>query len=385
MGASGAPSRAAGTVFGALASRAVQAADSSVHVVVGLAGDFQDDVAPGALGQNLTSSNCVLPGATSSSRLLEFAEWCNTSSPEALGRAAFLSELAAMQAGLDELDLPDRALAADLLAAAFVEPPQILGLPDGALKAELQAWQAVCKACRPVGRPAQYISYRDLPTSAGELQRRTDAAVVLLQTAALQSAIAVGRAIGAWRSSGAPRDASFGNNSVLWGDRRASGMGDTNTEMLVQHLDGARKSMFSPDSRSRARTSSFNPSISLPDFLQECIQVSADFEQRRAAVMEALIRRCPVADSSADSSLCHYAKWVPGQRRVFSSEAHDGGSFESWGAEVFASLDGGALTHPKELIRSLGHGAPPYTEMSTNSKSGEFFFFSGDRRFLISR
>merc|ERR1712146_310110 len=38
---------------------------------------------------------------------------------------------------------------------------------------------------------------------------------------------------------------------------------------------------------------------------------------------------------------------------------------------------------PSQLIKSLGRDAPPFKVLSTNSKSGEFFFFSGDNRFLV--
>lgn len=53
------------------------------------------------------------------------------------------------------------------------------------------------------------------------------------------------------------------------------------------------------------------------------------------------------------------------------------------GAEVFAGLDGGSAASPSQLLESLGRSAPSYKVLSTNSKSGEFFFFSGDSRYLV--
>lgn len=56
---------------------------------------------------------------------------------------------------------------------------------------------------------------------------------------------------------------------------------------------------------------------------------------------------------------------------------------DSFSTEVFANLDDGQTAGPRMVLRSLGRHAPEYKTMPTNSKSGEFFFFSGDRRFLI--
>jgi len=57
--------------------------------------------------------------------------------------------------------------------------------------------------------------------------------------------------------------------------------------------------------------------------------------------------------------------------------------YESLGAEVFAGLDQGKSANPQLVLGSLGSASAPYKTMSTNSKSGEFFFFSNDRRFLV--
>lgn len=57
--------------------------------------------------------------------------------------------------------------------------------------------------------------------------------------------------------------------------------------------------------------------------------------------------------------------------------------YECMGAEVFSGLDEGKVGNPKLIIDSLGSESKPLKTMSTNSKSGEYFFLSGDRRFIV--
>lgn len=57
--------------------------------------------------------------------------------------------------------------------------------------------------------------------------------------------------------------------------------------------------------------------------------------------------------------------------------------FESVSMEVLGNLDGGVATGPEHLLKSMGYGAAEYDGMNTNSKSGELFLLSGDRRFII--
>lgn len=55
--------------------------------------------------------------------------------------------------------------------------------------------------------------------------------------------------------------------------------------------------------------------------------------------------------------------------------------FEVYCAEIFHTLE--EQTSAPALLESLGESSGEYKSLSTNSKSGEFFFLSQDRKFLI--
>ena len=59
----------------------------------------------------------------------------------------------------------------------------------------------------------------------------------------------------------------------------------------------------------------------------------------------------------------------------------DGQKFEVFCAEIFHTLE--EQTSATALLESLGESSGEYKSLSTNSKSGEFFFLSHDRKFLI--
>eukprot|EP00927_Polykrikos_kofoidii_P036586 TRINITY_DN30886_c0_g1_i2.p1 TRINITY_DN30886_c0_g1~~TRINITY_DN30886_c0_g1_i2.p1 ORF type:complete len:1002 (-),score=161.67 TRINITY_DN30886_c0_g1_i2:292-3297(-) len=60
-------------------------------------------------------------------------------------------------------------------------------------------------------------------------------------------------------------------------------------------------------------------------------------------------------------------------------------SWEAFGSEVFDDLEDEAIVcvDATQVLQSLGRGSSAYIRMQTNSKSGEFFYFSSDRRFLV--
>ena len=59
----------------------------------------------------------------------------------------------------------------------------------------------------------------------------------------------------------------------------------------------------------------------------------------------------------------------------------EGQKFEVFCAEIFHTLE--EQTSASALLESLGESSGEYKSLSTNSKSGEFFFLSHDRKFLI--
>ena len=55
--------------------------------------------------------------------------------------------------------------------------------------------------------------------------------------------------------------------------------------------------------------------------------------------------------------------------------------FEVFCSELFHNLE--QQTSAQQVLESLGESSGDYKSLSTNSKSGEFFFLSNDRKFLI--
>jgi len=141
-----------------------------------------------------------------------------------------------------------------------------------------------------------------------------------------------------------------------------------------------------------------------------CITDSASFTIRCQELFKALLNDL-TGRKEALAALQKYLDWVPAAQRMFECEemleafpkkkgrrkccsskdkkrkpiTMSGKTvFHSLGAEVFANLHGTtAAVSAKQLLKSLGEDSPPYRILSTNSKSGECFFFSNDDRFLV--
>ena len=81
-----------------------------------------------------------------------------------------------------------------------------------------------------------------------------------------------------------------------------------------------------------------------------------------------------------------YLRYLPLSRRscLMSSskaEGHKFQKFEVFCSELFHTLE--EETSASSVLESLGETSGDYKSLSTNSKSGEFFFLSRDRKFLI--
>lgn len=122
---------------------------------------------------------------------------------------------------------------------------------------------------------------------------------------------------------------------------------------------------------------------SIPSLIRHCIGQSARHSQTRKRVFERVVGKL---DGKAQDALRRYLAWLPISLQVFHSPASDDNpeiTCQSYCAQLFANVDGGANTSPTMLLRCLGEEAPDYISMATNSKSGEFFYFSHDHHFLI--
>eukprot|EP00435_Cladocopium_sp_Y103_P070669 s656_g35.t1 len=128
--------------------------------------------------------------------------------------------------------------------------------------------------------------------------------------------------------------------------------------------------------------------------VRNCIHLSADFTRRRSKLLGMLDASQPV------EGLQRYRRQLGLTHRNITE--HRGGQdvvYNFFSPEVFEEL-GDCGVSPEEVLQSLGHCAPEYRTsprfpggmpcfdldertMSTNSKSGELFLFSSDRRFII--
>lgn len=391
VGAEGSKCCIQGGEFAVFVGHVVQGTHAVVHLLLGP----KEDIARlPAAPRELTSRSCLAPGALASGPVLEFADWCRHRSPSDLSRALFVLELMAMQAGLDRLDLADQAFAVDVLIAGFVTSG-VLDLGRRSLESELQAWNNR----RPSGlggsegeavvRRPRYDVYHVVgpQVPARELEAYVDVALLLLKAAGMQCALALRNVLRDYHGRGADDGvdaAAYSNAFSLadgprWGERRPSEKLDTNCVVMAQHL------LPEPDLDSggeEARPLSTDEVAGVMAAAQQCIHDAADHTLRRGAAFDSLERA--QRDPAIRDSIRYYRTWVPPLRHRFEpAGAEDEVRHESWASEIFAGLDGGRDTDPDFILQSLGHGAPPYKSMSTNSKSGEFFFFSGDRRFLI--
>lgn len=126
--------------------------------------------------------------------------------------------------------------------------------------------------------------------------------------------------------------------------------------------------------------------VPLQDLVRHCMTTVADHGIHRLVFQNRFAKQLlkEHRKSTAHDAVRHYQSWIPlAQRRFFAAPS---GSlpelrFESFGLDIFCNVAGDEFA--QQLKDSLGERSPPYKSITTNSKSGEFFFLSGDQKFLI--
>jgi len=368
MGLDGLHVYAEGGVYALYVDQVSPGADSVAHIIVGHRSEMQfvdDD------RQNFTATTCLTSGFLNCFSFLEFAEWCMRMSLGSLAKAAFLMEFASTQMGLDRLERPDKTFALNLLIGGFVISGA-LELDHTTFEAELQSWTNTSPPIlRSREKLCQYDAYKNLAIETTVLEEYIAAALVLLKTCSLHCANALKHDIYMHKPAAFERP----SGRFICLARRDSADFDNNIGVLAEHLN------IGHADRSISASGDTDSELHLMSIIQHCVTDSANFAIRSAPIFTALA--ASLGSDLARDSLQHYREQVPGAGRRFGSDTSTVGRYESWGAEVFTSLDSGRSASPQEMLRSLGHQAPSYKRMATNSKSGEFFFFSGDRKFLI--
>jgi len=341
-----------------------------------------------------------------SPQLISFVMWCATNAVKTLPHALFLMELAAVQAGLDGLLPSDQAFMMDLLIIAFVASG-LLSLSPDAIQLELQNWKQNCLPDLEKSAVLDYAAYRKRVGASYRFEAYADTCLVLLKTAALQCGPLVTEAILSWQKLHDTR-AARSKASTATSSAASSANLTEQCKLLGQHMR----------SEANSRVSSAKEQTHeqvLQALVRSCIHASADFSKQTALAYEALKKTSLVSEDTRNA-LDHYRRWVPAARRRFyptdvndvthvslggrkkkrrcwfckkrrrpakGTGAADRPSCESLGEEVFTGLDDGVMFSPGQILSSLGVDSLPYKSLSTNSKSGEFFWFSGDRRFIL--
>ena len=154
---------------------------------------------------------------------------------------------------------------------------------------------------------------------------------------------------------------------------------DTNDAILCNHLQSTA------DTKLRGSVCSGQTSESADKFLQElvrsCVDASCRASMTRSRLFGRLLETC---SPEAAGPLREYLGAHPLSRRCCSlkqSGKSEATHFEVFCAELFDNLD--LHTRAQTVVASLGSSSGDYRSLSTNSKSGEFFFLSQDKKYLV--
>mmetsp|Transcript_64850 Transcript_64850/g.141306 ORF Transcript_64850/g.141306 Transcript_64850/m.141306 type:complete len:958 (-) Transcript_64850:126-2999(-) len=346
-------------------------------------------------------------------------------SPKNLGHVVFLMEFAGLLRGITRLDINDRAFTVNLLVSAFVLSGA-LNVSNDVLGPALKEWRdtAPQKFSNNWDRLNDYMVYRDLGMDlAAAVETWFDRGLIVLRTAALQAAMQLSPVMEKWDKVEPRNPKSWYSGSKQRSSQRRRCFGcarkrrkppkqkppTSPTGSSASRLKSSASSLFphyhkwsptvieeSTDLGIAEHLTSHSSGCNDPEdkslasgwlvkTVQECIHESAEFSERREEMLLAL--KFKMTAEEAQAAMEQYCRWVSGSRRRFKigvgGETGTTMRVESWGPEVCAGLDMGCTCDPATMISSLGRGAEAYKSMSTNSKSGEFFFFSADKRFII--
>jgi len=150
-----------------------------------------------------------------------------------------------------------------------------------------------------------------------------------------------------------------------------------NDDILARHLGNLHQSSKEASLGDEPRND-----FMLKELIRHCIHESAMFELRR----QELLNKIAARSSQQQDAVNRYTQWLPLSKRSFCSPKSMSGldrdaKFESICPQLFSNLS--KTTCADQLLKSLGQKSGDYKSIATNSKSGEFFFFSHDKALLI--
>lgn len=338
-----------------------------------------------------------------SAQQLEFAEWClsHPDFKDLMGSAMFLAESHAVANAMrhKKMSHNDKAFNLTLLIDAFVTN----GLVKTSLEAlgvNLSSYRSAREKCdqRSPANPqvkrhwdeASEVSSVDAEDA--EVKAYIEESHMLLRTTAVRCMLMLSRAVaeckvhGQWPTQVShqadptqgdrPRTSPRGPRPAVGGGRHSIAEFFRRSSSLEPDLPVLPHKTPRRSCCSAGQVSEGLEREQLLYLVRNCIHLSAEFTRRRSKLLGML-------DAPEQSGgFQRYRRQLGLTHRNITE--HRGGQdvvYNFFSPEVFEELGDGVS--PEEVLQSLGHCAPEYRTMSTNSKSGELFLFSSDRRFII--
>eukprot|EP00446_Apocalathium_sp_SHHI-4_P066352 CAMPEP_0177519140 /NCGR_PEP_ID=MMETSP0369-20130122/46924_1 /TAXON_ID=447022 ORGANISM="Scrippsiella hangoei-like, Strain SHHI-4" /NCGR_SAMPLE_ID=MMETSP0369 /ASSEMBLY_ACC=CAM_ASM_000364 /LENGTH=913 /DNA_ID=CAMNT_0018998343 /DNA_START=137 /DNA_END=2876 /DNA_ORIENTATION=+ len=370
---------------------------------------------------------------------LRFAELCKEYKPDNVLQGLFIADYMAVCNALPNISLTDRAFTLDLLILTFVHS-NVIGLPPDAVKKNLQLWERsrVPPVASSMG-PLKHGAYDALDPDTHNVEDHVESALLLLSAATFQTMSMMHEVAadlqhrGLWlevvgantyetqmarrldiESDEDLKDESFIMEHLKSGQQDVdSTASDPKSEgvfsrLVACHVCGAgAQKVSSPVVCARAsprrtsdpsamvaQSSSSNPVDLLKLLVRHCIHTSADYVLRRSILYEFAASRLQSGSGAAGggaldgivAAVLRCSTMLPLAQRCFETGEGFGlpATFcKSYSMDALAHLDGGTVASSQQVLESLGYQAVEYKVLATNSKSGEFFFISDDKRFLI--
>ncbi|CAJ1343813.1 unnamed protein product [Effrenium voratum] len=312
-----------------------------------------------------------------SNQQLVFAEWClEYDYKECLGSVLFLAETQAVTHALQQkkVSMGDKAFSLSLLIDTFVTtsicaPSEGLG--------HLSSW----KAARAVFADAGYGDFAE----EAPLEAYIEESHMLLRSASVRCMVTLSRAVAECKARGHwPAEGKTPS-----GPRRPSPRKSSSGPGRSSIADFFRRSSTLEDSPSPRRRGCCSAVAlegvereQLLSLVRHGVHLGAEYQLRRRRLLKELQLQHPQHSAalklfSRRLGLSFRSVWEEPQG-IFPEVA-----FNFFSSEVFECLGTSSGVSPEEVLQSLGHDSPEYRAMNTNSKSGELFFFSSDRRFIL--
>jgi len=344
---------------------------------------------------------------------LDLVKWCEMHKPSLSGSLLFLSEFRAVERALASVSSTMQARALDILISTFVTSGALGSAVVPSLARETW-WRLRSEVGVVDDSVLTYKAYEKFP----DIETYVEASLSLLGAVVLQCASVIktelflSRHFENWRSSIASNDSEAKpvlgecspqpealtvNETIIVSHLSSRDLKDTATwQSAVLNFTGKdkyefgdiTKTIFSnlvhPSVGNKASGRSAMSDDTIMALIQHCIHTSAEVALRRQEALRALVK--VQSSEKPRAALKRYIASlpVPVSRRTFVIPKGGGlpdVRFDALSPEIFAGLD--ESTTAEQILQSLGKGAGNYKMMATNSKSGEFFFFSHDRRYLI--